>query len=268
MALGKRDTTDVLAVSFSSPDLVGHAFGPRSQEVQDMYAHLDITLGALLDRLDALVGPDGYVVGLSADHGVTDIPEQLRQSGRDGGRLSQRGLADLVEARAQAAAGPGRYLAALSGSRMYFEPGMYEKLTAVPGAIEAVIKDLTAQPGIARAFRSEELAAGTNANDSLVRAASLSYVKGASGDVTLALKPGWMFTATGTTHGSANADDQRVPVIFFGHGIKPGRYRESATPADIAPTLAALTGITMPSADGRVLRSALTSPPASPSTRP
>jgi len=117
-------------------------------------------------------------------------------------------------------------------------------------------------------FRSEEVATGSGANDALLRAASLSYVNGASGDLTLALKPGWMFTATGTTHGTANADDQRVPVIFFGHGIKPGRYRESATPADVAPTLAAVTGIRMPNADGRALRVALTSPPASPSTRP
>jgi predicted AlkP superfamily pyrophosphatase or phosphodiesterase len=268
MALGKQDTTDVLAVSFSSPDLVGHAFGPRSQEVQDMYARLDVTVGELLDRLDASVGQGGYVVALSADHGVAEIPEQLRASGRDGGRLSQRTLSELIEARAEAATGPGPYVATVNGHRVYFEPSMYEKLTAAPGAIESIIKALTAQPGIARVFRAEELANGINAGDALQRAASLSYVKGLSGDLTLALKPGWMFTATGTTHGTANTDDQRVPVILFGNGVKPGRYREAATPADIAPTLAALIGITMPNVDGRVLRSALMSSLVAPSTRP
>src|SRR5262249_38382534 len=77
LQLGKHEGTDVLAVSFSSPDLVGHTFGPRSHEVQDMYAHLDGTLGMLFEALDAQVGKGQWVAGLSADHGVTPIPEQL-----------------------------------------------------------------------------------------------------------------------------------------------------------------------------------------------
>jgi predicted AlkP superfamily pyrophosphatase or phosphodiesterase len=268
LKLGQRDTTDVLAVSFSSPDLVGHAFGPRSQEVQDMYARLDLTIGALLDRLDAQVGPDRYVVALSADHGVTDIPEQLKESGRDAGRLSSRAFADIIEARPVATAGPGRYLTAISGNDVHFEPGMYTKLAATPRALNAVIRDLSAQPGIARVFRGEDLERGTTSRDTLTRAAALSYVKGGSGELVFALKPGWMVSVSGTTHSSGNADDQRVPMILFGRGVRPGHYRESVTPADIAPTLAALTGITMPNAEGRVLRAALVVPPVAPSTRP
>src|SRR4029078_13685197 len=109
MRLGKHDTTDVLAVSFSSPDLVGHQFGPRSQEVRDMYAHLDVTVGALAGRLDALVGADKYVVALGADHGVTPIPEQLKAEGKDGGRLDSQALFQAIESAAQKA-GPGRYV--------------------------------------------------------------------------------------------------------------------------------------------------------------
>jgi predicted AlkP superfamily pyrophosphatase or phosphodiesterase len=116
-------------------------------------------------------------------------------------------------------------------------------------------------------FRRADLARGTRSGNQLVRSASLSYVDGQSGDLVIAVKPGWMFTGAGTTHGSANPDDQRVPIILFGPGIKAGQYREAATPADIAPTLAALTGITMQNVDGRVLQAAMTAPAAT-STRP
>jgi predicted AlkP superfamily pyrophosphatase or phosphodiesterase len=92
LQLGRHEATDVLGVSFSSPDLVGHSFGPDSQEIHDMYAHLDQTIGALLDHLDSTVGRGNYVVALSADHGVTPIPEQLAARGMDAGRLDPNRL--------------------------------------------------------------------------------------------------------------------------------------------------------------------------------
>ena len=98
---------------------------------------------------------------------------------------------------------------------------------------------------------------GASSSDPLLRAAALSYVPGRSGDLIISLKPGWMFAVRGTTHGSVNPDDQRVPILFLGRGIKPGRYDRPATPADIAPTLARLCGITLSSAEGRVLTEAV-----------
>jgi len=255
MQLGKHDTTDVLAISFSSPDLVGHQFGPRSQEIRDMYAHLDVTIGTLLDRLDALVGPDQYVVALSADHGVTPIPEQLKAEGRDAGRLDSQALFQAIEGAAQKA-GPGRYVGHLTGNDVYFLPGMFQKLTSAKEAIEAVLKAANAQPGIAHAYRADTLIAGAMSKDASLRAAALSYAPGRSGDLILAPKPGWMIGASGTTHGSSNADDQRVPILFYGNGIKPGKYDDAASPADIAPTLADISGITLSHAQGTVLKSA------------
>ncbi|MQA29052.1 MAG: hypothetical protein GEU82_04325 [Luteitalea sp.] len=256
MTLGQGNTTDVLAVSFSSPDLVGHAFGPRSQEVQDVYAHLDLTIGALLDRLDELVGRGEYVVALSADHGVNDIPEQLQMKGREGGRFDTRALTDLLDRRAQVALGPGRHVARISGNDVYFAPGAYAKLIAA-GAVEGVVATLAAQPGVAKVYRGEDLRRSRTAGDPLLRAAALSYVQGRSGDLIIVPRTGWMFSARGTTHGTASPEDQQVPILLFGRGIKPGRYEEPVTPADVAPTLAALCGITMPRADGRPLRAAL-----------
>ena len=257
LQLGKHETTDVLAVSFSTPDLVGHGFGPRSQEIQDIYANLDRTIGALLDHLDAAVGKGQYVVALSADHGVLPIPEQLVKEGRDAGRLDQRAIGDVAEKAAAAALGAGHYVARENGNDLYFEPGVYEKLSAKPGAIDAVIAALAAQPGIQRVFRSEQLRDAATAADPLLKAAALSYVPGRSGDIMLAPKNGWIFAGNGATHGTANADDQRVPILLMGPGIRHGEYRQPATPADIAPTLAALTRIVVPHAEGRVLREAL-----------
>ena len=253
--LGKGEGTDVLAISFSSPDLIGHAFGPDSQEVEDTYAHLDRTLGTLFDTLDTVVGRDQYVVALSSDHGVTPSPDRAKAAGRDAGQLSTTTLAALIDTRSQAALGEGRYVARLNGNDVYFEPGMYEKLSANPQAMRVVINALIATPGIAAAFPAERVRGGADARDPLLKSAALSYFPGRSGDIIIVPKPGWIFTLSGanTTHGSASADDQRVPVLFYGSRIKPGIYTQAATPADIAPTLAAVTGVTLPRVAGQVL---------------
>jgi len=257
LQLGTHDTTDVLAVSFSSPDLVGHAFGPRSQEIQDMYANLDRTIGTLLDHLDAAVGKGKYVVALSADHGVSPIAEQLAHEGRDGGRLDPRAIGEAAEKAAAAVLGDGKYVARENGNDLYFLPGVYERLSAKPGALDAVVAAVAAQRGIQRVFKAEEVANADTATEPLQRAAALSYVAGRSGDLLLAPKAGWEFIATGATHGTANAEDQRVPILLMGPGIRHGEYRQPASPADIVPTLAALSGILVPHAEGRVLREAL-----------
>jgi predicted AlkP superfamily pyrophosphatase or phosphodiesterase len=262
LQLGRDDQTDLLGISFSSPDLVGHAFGPRSQEIQDVYAQLDLTIGTLLDRLDALVGRDRYVVALTADHGVSLVPEKGAMSRQEAGRVSTARLAEQLERAAQAAApSVGSYIARVNGADVYFTDGSFERLTKTPAALNAVIAALESQPGIARVFRREQLLAGADSDDPMLRAAALSYVPRVSGDFVYAVKPGWVSIASGTTHGTANIDDQRVPVILMGPGIRPGEYRDAVTPADIAPTLASLAGVTLSRAEGRTLNAVLSSKP-------
>jgi predicted AlkP superfamily pyrophosphatase or phosphodiesterase len=258
--LGADAQTDYLGLSFSTPDLVGHAFGPDSQEVQDIYAHLDGTLGALLDSLDKSVGRDRYLVALTADHGVAPIPEQLVRQGQDAGRVSTTRIGEQLERVARAAAGgTGPYIDRVNGADVYFTPGSDEELAKTPAALEAVVSGLAALPGVARVFTREQLIGGRTSEDPLLRAAAISYVPRLSGDLVYALKPGWIFNATGTTHGTSNSYDQRVPIILMGRGIQRGEHRDVVTPADVVPTLAALTGVTMPRAQGRALHAALTS---------
>jgi hypothetical protein len=255
--LGQRDTTDVLAISFSSTDLVGHAFGPDSQEVQDIYAHLDRSLGTLLERLDARVGRDQYVLALTADHGITPIPEHLAEQGHDAGRLNAASMAALVDTRIQAVLGEGRYASRVNGNDVYLEPGVYDRLTANASAVKTVVESLKTMAGLAGVYTATEARSGESARDPLLRAAALSYFPGRSGDLVLVPKPGWISGSIATTHGSGSPDDQRVPVIVFGPGVKPGTFDDEATPADVAPTLAALCGFTLQRVDGRPLKAAL-----------
>jgi hypothetical protein len=145
----------------------------------------------------------------------------------------------------------------MNGNDVYFEAGVYAKLQASRSTLDAVVSAITASPGIENVFRAEQLTGASTAKDPLLRAAALSYFPGRSGDLILVPKSGWMFSSSGTTHGTANRDDQRVPIILFGRGIKPGRYAEPVTPADVAPTLAAICGISLPGAEGHALRHAL-----------
>lgn len=257
-ALGKTaDRTDYLAVSFSTPDLVGHKFGPDSQEVRDIYANLDRTLGTLLDALDRQVGTGQYVLALTADHGVQAIPEQARRAGRDAGRLSSTAIRSAVQSAAESVLGRGDYVARVNTHDIYFQPGMYEIVAGSPEALKAVVRAVAEVPGVARVFTRAELEGGAGSADPLLRATALSYSPRISGDLMVAPRPGWMFTQDATTHGSATPDDQRVPLLLFGRGVKPGLYEEQASPADIAPTFGALVGITLKNAEGRILHEVL-----------
>jgi predicted AlkP superfamily pyrophosphatase or phosphodiesterase len=256
-ALGRHDHTDVLAVSFSTPDLAGHNFGPDSREEHDIYVRLDRTIGALLDHLDATVGRGQWTAALSADHGVLPIPDQLIATGKEAGRLSNATITAALEAKLRAAlGGEGPYVALVYANDIYFTRGVYDRLKASPPLFDSVVDALRATPGIARVFRGEDLREPST-SDALQRAAALSYFPGRSGDLVIAPKPGWMFAATGTTHGNAIHEDQHVPLVLFGAGIKAGRYDDRVTPADIAPTLAAIGGLTMAKVEGRVLKVAL-----------
>jgi hypothetical protein len=125
-----------------------------------------------------------------------------------------------------------------------------------PAATVAVLKALRALPGIAQAYTAREIAApGTrSSSDPIKRAAALSYFRGRSGDLIIVPREGWILTTSATTHGTLYPYDQRVPVILYGRGVKKGSYTGDATPADIAPSLAALAKIRFQTSDGHARR--------------
>ncbi len=263
LGMGQKPGTDYLAISFSVLDSVGHAFGPRSHEVQDVLARLDGTLADLLAHLDTRVGAGRYVVALSGDHGVSPVPEQAAALGLDAGRVDLRDAAAKVEALLTARFGAGKYVERIAYTDLYFAAGVYDRLRQDEAAMAEVLKTLRGVNGIGRVLRSDDLTDVAASNDPVVRAARLSYFPGRSGDLILVPKPYWLMSSAAATHGTFYGYDQRVPVVLYGAGIKPGQYLQPATPADIAPTLAALCGVTLAHADGRVLIEALDPAPRS-----
>ncbi len=257
LQLGQRQTTDYLAVSFSALDLMGHDFGPESREVEDLLIRLDATIGTLLRHLDDRVGRDNYVVALSADHGAAPTPEQT-----GGGRIASEDVQQVVE---QAligkwgAAPSSAYVAWASSGSVYFAGGVYERLMQDPSAMETVLRALTAFPGMARVLRSDEIADGRS--DELMRAAAAGFVPGRTADLLLVPRRDWVIELRAeneaTSHGTFHDYDRKVPILLRGQRIRPGRYSARVTPADIAPTLAYLAGMTLSTADGRVLPEAI-----------
>lgn len=255
LKLGSSERTDFLAISFSSLDLVGHAYGPRSHEVQDLLVRLDRTIGRLLDHLDATVGADNYIVGFSSDHGVADVPEQTGTGGRQPGRRAFDALSVALDA----ALGPGDHVAAVAYTDVYLAPEASRQLRRNPRAMSAAIEALRGLPAIDRVFRGDELDSreARESDDPVRRAAALSYHRDRSGDLILVPKPNWLFSSAVTTHGTHHAYDRQVPVIVLGPTIRAGKYEAAATPADLVPTLAAVAGVRIRRTDGRILAEAL-----------
>lgn len=270
LGMGKSGGTDYLGVAYSPVDYVGHTFGPRSWEIQDILVRLDRDLGELFTHLDQKVGRGNYVVALTADHGVAPIPADMRKTGFDAGILSLAELKDRLEKALE----PFNYakpaIARIAGNELYFSQGVYGQLKQDPAAMKAVIDAAQTMPGVAAVYRAEELSGENKAFSQTRTAVELNYYPGRSGDLYILQKPYWLTESsaegskrnTGAGHGTPYYYDQRVPLIFMGLGIQQGEYLGEVTPADIAPTLGALTGITLAVHDGRVLAEALEKPPA------
>ena len=262
MQLGSATRHDVLAVSFSSPDLVGHAFGPRSQEVQDMLrAPRSARFGTLLDRLDTLVGPDQYVVGSQrGPRRRRDPRAAARKADGTAGRLDTRRAWPTWSRPAQRASlGPGATSTASAATTSTSSRACTTKLTTLPGAIDASSERSSAARHRARLPCARSLR-GTTSERSAARAAALSYVQGRSGDLILALEARLDVHRHRHDPRQRQPDDQRVPVILFGHGVKPGAIsRAGDAGRHRARRWRRWPASRMPQAEGRVLRAALRS---------
>lgn len=255
--LGQGSATDLLTISFSSNDYVGHAVGPDAPEVRDMSIRTDALLGNLFHVIDEHVGLKNVIVVLSADHGVAPAPDRTRDTKVPGGYVSVQDMAKRINAGLAAKFGSGDWLIpAAIGENIYFNRAAIEKVKATLDDVCRVAKHaLLSDPQlhIARVYTREQLDAGVT-GDFIARAETFSYHPNRSGDLAIVFEPGYMPGRSGTTHFSPYAYDTHVPVLFMGPGIKPGRYDERIQPNDIAPTLATMLDIQTPSgSSGRVL---------------
>jgi predicted AlkP superfamily pyrophosphatase or phosphodiesterase len=246
--MGKDSITDFLALSFSSPDYIGHAFGPNSIEIEDTYLRLDKDFGELLDYLDKQVGKNEYLIFLTADHGVAHVPGFMNQNKLPGGTVDDNTMvADLNKLLKDKYGKNNLVLSAynyqLSLNRVVIDTAKLDE--------EAIVKDIIQHvqkiEGVDRVFALEDLMEQPMNSDVKNRLAN-GWHPQRSGDIQIILKPGWIDGgATGTTHGLWNPYDSHIPLLWYGWNIKPGRSTDEVYMTDIAPTLAAMLRIQMPS---------------------
>jgi predicted AlkP superfamily pyrophosphatase or phosphodiesterase len=255
--LGTHPGTDVLTVSFSSNDYVGHAMGPDAPEIRDISRRTDLLLGKLLTAIDKQVGLDNVTLVLTADHGVSPVPEVNNARKMPGGRLADKDIYNAIQKALETKYGEGKWVLTGSSATMpYLDTTLTTKYKASEADVEATAAEaVRALPHIFRVYTAADLLAGRVSDDIVSKAISYGFYPQRAGNLFVIQEPYYLFDAAGTSHGTPFDYDSHVPVIFMGAGIKPGHYFEKIAVNDIAPTLAAIAGVETPSGSvGRVLQ--------------
>jgi hypothetical protein len=267
--LGQRGVTDLLSVSFSSNDAVGHTFGPDSPQVRDMAIRTDRVLGTLLARIDRLVGLRHTLVALTADHGVAPLPETLQARSMPGGRIASKDIFDPIQQSLALTFGEGKWVLGTSGSSPYLNDALMAQLKADPAQVRRTAAQVAAGlPHVARVYTRDQLLAGAIQDDRVGRRILRGFNAARSGDLEILLEPYWVRQSTGTTHGTPYNYDAHIPLILMGAAITPGEFTAPVALNDLAPTLATIARVEIPSgSSGRVLTEALQRTAATPKPR-
>jgi len=253
--LGRRGATDLLTVSFSSNDYVGHAYGPDSEEAHSISVATDELLGKLFDALDRAVGLKNVLVVLTADHGVAPVPEVNAARHMPGGRMPEGIFARTVQEALSKKYGKFDWITDTLESAIYLNHELIAvkklDLAEVENTAAAALREV---PRVFRVYTGAQLATGQAMEGTLARTVMNGYFPRRGADLEVLTDPYWIHGSTGTTHGLPFGYDTHVPVIFLGPGIRAGEYDNNIAPNDIAPTLATILRVETPSGStGRVL---------------
>ena len=253
--LGTNNVTDFIAISLSSTDLVGHWFGPNSIEIEDTYLRLDKELGEFLKHLDTKYGKDDYLLFLTADHGVAHVPGFMQENNLPAGVFSDGEITKEINELIEKKFNVKNTVQLVLNYQVYLNTIKIEKEGKVADEIiQAVIKFLKQKPYIVDAFENEKIANTTIPEQIKTRIIN-GYNPKRSGEIEFITRPQYFdYGAKGTTHGSWNPYDTHIPLLWFGWNIKKGTTNREIYMTDIAPTLAAMLKIQMPSGSvGKVI---------------
>ena len=248
--LGKGEVTDLLAISYSSPDAIGHKFGPLSKEVNDNYLRLDEDIARLLATLDQTVGKGEYIVFLTADHGVSESPKYLMDHGVPAGYLKTDSIQKSMTAFLNKKYGEGKWLEHFDGTNVYLN------LTLIASKDNISLADVQFQladflrnfDGIAQVYTATQMVQQSFTQHFPLLLQNGFYYK-RSGDVMIITEPGWTDEpGIAATHSTGYSYDTHVPFVISGPGITKGESFETYSITDIAPTLSMLLKIKLPSA--------------------
>jgi predicted AlkP superfamily pyrophosphatase or phosphodiesterase len=246
-ALGKGKFTDMLTVSLSSPDYIGHSFGPNSVEIEDAYLRLDKDLGDFLNYLDKTVGRGQYLFFLSADHGVAHVPAFVNDNKMPGGIFDDNKVVSDLNKLLEKQFGLPQLVIGSFNSQVHLNHRIIDSAGLDERKIsQTVIAHFEKLPEVMRVFPLKELMQ-TTLPSKLKEMVANGYLPNRSGDIQYILLPQYFEGgSTGTTHGSWNPYDAHIPLVWYGFKIKPGKSHHEVYMSDIAPTIAALLTIQMP----------------------
>ena len=253
--LGKDEKTDLLAISFSSTDYVGHQYGIDAIETQDTYLRLDRDLASLLEFLDKEIGKDQYLIFLTADHAGVRTPSYLLENKTPAGYINENTFKDSLA---------GFYFRSYGDSLVldYTNQQFYlsqQKITAKklnPQEVHEKGKNYLLQlNGVSSVFTKDVLRSGLQMQNDIGQKTMMGFNDERCGDLFVNFYHGYVeYHQTGTTHGSPYNYDTHVPLLFFGNGIKKGEDWNLYQITDIAPTVSALLNIPFPGgATGKVI---------------
>ena len=251
--LGKDDVCDMLTMSFSATDYVGHRCGPHAIETMDMYLRLDLELERFFDALDDQVGEGKWTVFLTSDHGGATVPSYGQSIGIPVDYWSHGDMQIRIEENLDQRYGARNWLDNVSNNSIFISEEAYNWAdgnanSPLDGAgLQRYISKLALEEaGIIQSIAEVDLATKA-AVDPIAERIYAGHMPGVSGDVLLVMKPGWLtYGRTGTTHGSPFAYDTHVPCIFYGAGVRYGSTYARTHIRDIAPTICSIAGLPYP----------------------
>ena len=258
--LGKSDFTDFLAISYSTPDYIGHQFGIASKEVQDNYLRLDKDLADLFQFLDKEVGEGNYTLFLTADHAAVHVPSYLQSEKIPAHYTKSREFKKFINDVTLKYFKSDKIVENISNFQFFLNKEVLKKLkldantVAQKIADEAMNHDKMYKSVTARTMQT------THFTDGILQKLQKGYNQKFSGDVLLIPLPSTIssYSRKGTTHGSGYSYDTHVPIIFYGNGIKKGASKKAHNITDIAPTIANLLQIEFPNGTtGDIIEGAL-----------
>jgi hypothetical protein len=257
--MGNNGSTDFLMVSFSSPDYIGHAYGPNSWEQMDDYIKLDSTLGDFFSFLDNKIGKNNYVVFLSADHGAANSVGFSKMHKLPGDVFSESSYLNAIKQLLYVKYNATNLVRGIFEYQIELNHGAIDSLKLNEDSITKTIVNYSQQrKEIAQAFATKEIykAPVTSKQKEMFQN---GYFPQRSGDIQFVLKPGYVDgNGKGTTHGLWNPYDAHIPLLWYGWGIKKGNTNRETYMTDIAATLSALLHIQMPSGCvGKVITEAI-----------
>ena len=246
--LGKDNITDVLTISFSCTDYVGHNFGVNSKEVEDTYLRLDLDLERLFKALDEKVGKNNYTVFLTADHAAVNVPAYLQSVKIPAGYFDSKGFDKKINSFMETNYGASDLIESISNNQIFLNRNKLQELDLdLDDVQEAIVNEIITYKYIDKAYTATALTS-TSFSTGIERLIQNGFNQKRSGDVVYVLDPAVISDSkTGSTHGSGLEYDTHVPLLFFGKGIKHGSTLQKTEITDIAPTMSVLLNIGYPS---------------------